>query len=46
MMVIEQIMDEIARTLRLDPLDVRRLNFYGTDGPQRHATTARWSRTT
>ena len=29
MMVIESIIDDIARTLRLDPLDVRRLNFYG-----------------
>jgi len=32
MMVIEQILDEIARTLRLDPLDVRGANFYGVDG--------------
>ena len=31
MMVIEQIMDDIARTLRLDPLAVRRANFYGVD---------------
>jgi len=31
MMVIEQILDEIARTLRLDPLDVRAANFYGVD---------------
>ena len=31
MMVIEQILDEIARTLRLDPLDVRGANFYGVD---------------
>jgi xanthine dehydrogenase large subunit len=29
MVVIEQIMDSIARSLRLDPLDVRRRNFYG-----------------
>ncbi|MEW6167033.1 MAG: xanthine dehydrogenase molybdopterin binding subunit [Pseudomonadota bacterium] len=29
MMVIEQIIDDIARTLGRDPLDVRRLNFYG-----------------
>ena len=29
MMVIEHILDEIARTLRLDSLDVRRVNFYG-----------------
>ncbi len=28
MLVIEQIIDEIARTLRLDPLDVRRRNYY------------------
>jgi xanthine dehydrogenase large subunit len=31
MLVIEQILDEIARTLGLDALNVRRLNFYGTD---------------
>jgi xanthine dehydrogenase large subunit len=30
MMVIEAILDDIARTLELDPLDVRRLNLYGT----------------
>jgi xanthine dehydrogenase large subunit len=29
MLVIEQIMDDIARTLQLDPLSVRRCNFYG-----------------
>jgi len=29
MMVIERILDDIARTLNLDPLDVRRANFYG-----------------
>jgi xanthine dehydrogenase large subunit len=29
MMVIEQILDDIARTLERDPLDVRRGNFYG-----------------
>ena len=29
MMVIENIIDEIARSLRRDPLDVRRANFYG-----------------
>ncbi len=28
MMVIEQILDDIARTLHLDPLDVRHANFY------------------
>jgi xanthine dehydrogenase large subunit len=31
MMVIEHILDEIARTLKVDPLDVRRANFYGVD---------------
>jgi xanthine dehydrogenase large subunit len=30
MMVIEAVMDDIARTLRRDPLDVRRANLYGT----------------
>jgi xanthine dehydrogenase large subunit len=30
MMVIEQVVDSIARTLGVDPLDVRRVNFYGT----------------
>jgi xanthine dehydrogenase large subunit len=29
MLVIEQILDEIARTLGVDPLRVRRANFYG-----------------
>jgi xanthine dehydrogenase large subunit len=29
MMVIERILDDIARTLHRDPLDVRRVNFYG-----------------
>jgi xanthine dehydrogenase large subunit len=29
MLVIERIVDDIARTLRLDPLDVRRRNYYG-----------------
>jgi xanthine dehydrogenase large subunit len=29
MVVIEHVMDDIARTLRLDPLDVRWANFYG-----------------
>jgi len=28
---IENILDTIARTLNRDPLDVRRVNFYGTD---------------
>jgi xanthine dehydrogenase large subunit len=36
MMVIERILDDIARTLSLDPLDVRRANFYGTQ--QRNVT--------
>ena len=31
MMGIEQVLDDIARNLRLDPLDVRRVNFYGID---------------
>jgi xanthine dehydrogenase large subunit len=30
MMVIEKILDEVARRLQRDPLDVRRANFYGT----------------
>jgi xanthine dehydrogenase large subunit len=29
MLVIERILDDIARTLSLDPLDVRRRNYYG-----------------
>lgn len=29
MLVIERIIDDIARDLKLDPLDVRRANFYG-----------------
>ena len=29
MMVIEKILDEVARRLQRDPLDVRRANFYG-----------------
>ena len=29
MMVIELILDDVARELQLDPLDVRRANFYG-----------------
>jgi len=36
MMVIEAVMDDIARTLRLDPLEVRRTNLYGID--ERHVT--------
>ena len=31
MMVIERVLDDIARELGRDPLDVRRLNFYGHD---------------
>jgi xanthine dehydrogenase large subunit len=31
MLVIEQIIDDIARALCIDPLDVRRANFYGLD---------------
>ncbi len=30
MMVIEAVLDDIARLLKRDPLDVRRANFYGT----------------
>ncbi len=29
MMIIESVLDDVARTLGLDALDVRRLNFYG-----------------
>ncbi len=29
MLVIERILDDVARTLGLDPLDVRRINYYG-----------------
>ena len=36
MMVIEAVLDDIARTLRKDPLDVRRANLYGID--QRNLT--------
>ena len=32
MMGIEYVLDEIARTLQLDPLDVRQANFYGKNG--------------
>jgi len=31
MFAIEYVIEDIARTLGLDPLDVRRVNFYGTD---------------
>ena len=34
---IEYVIDEIARNLGRDALDIRRVNFYGDDGPQRHA---------
>jgi xanthine dehydrogenase large subunit len=30
MMVIEHVIDAIARNLKQDPVDIRRLNFYGT----------------
>jgi xanthine dehydrogenase large subunit len=36
MMVIERVLDDIARTLGRDPLDVRRVNFYGLE--QRNLT--------
>ena len=32
MMAIEYVIDDIARHLGLDPLEVRRINFYGTNG--------------
>jgi xanthine dehydrogenase large subunit len=32
MMVIEHVLDEIARSLTLEPLAVRRTNYYGIDG--------------
>ncbi|MEB4593223.1 xanthine dehydrogenase molybdopterin binding subunit [Candidatus Thiothrix sp. Deng01] len=32
MIAIEYIMDDVARHLQLDPLQVRRANFYGVDG--------------
>jgi xanthine dehydrogenase large subunit len=36
---IEVVLDDIARTLGLDPLDVRKANFYGpSDGPDRNVT--------
>ena len=31
MVVIEQVVDSIARALGVDPLEVRRRNFYGID---------------
>src|ERR1700684_4494730 len=36
MLVIEQIIDDIARTLGLDALAVRQRNFYGIDRRKRH----------
>jgi xanthine dehydrogenase large subunit len=36
MMVIEHVLDDIARTLQRDPLDIRRINFYGRQ--QRNVT--------
>ncbi|MDB5907862.1 MAG: Xanthine oxidase, partial [Massilia sp.] len=35
---IEYVIDEIARNLGRDPLDVRRLNFYGKEGEGRNVT--------
>jgi xanthine dehydrogenase large subunit len=36
---IESVVDDIARTLGRDPLDVRRVNFYGpSDGSERNTT--------
>lgn len=32
MMIIERAMDDIARVIGKDPLDVRKLNLYGSDG--------------
>lgn len=32
MMAIETVVDDIARYLALDPLQIRRVNFYGVDG--------------
>ncbi|MBL8512217.1 MAG: xanthine dehydrogenase molybdopterin binding subunit [Betaproteobacteria bacterium] len=39
-LVIEEIIDRIARTLGRDPLDIRKLNFYGNAArnPQRNTT--------
>lgn len=40
MMIIERAMDDIARSVGKDPLDVRKLNLYGTEtvNPQRSVT--------
>ncbi|WP_084644918.1 xanthine dehydrogenase molybdopterin binding subunit [Oceanobacter kriegii] len=40
MMIIERAMDDIARAVGKDPLDVRKLNLYGTDSvnPERSMT--------
>ncbi|WP_221796700.1 xanthine dehydrogenase molybdopterin binding subunit [Oceanobacter mangrovi] len=40
MMIIERAMDDIARAVGKDPLDVRKLNLYGTDtvNPERSMT--------
>ena len=40
MMIIERAMDDIARAVGKDPLDVRKLNLYGTDShcPERSVT--------
>ena len=35
---IEYVIDDIARTLGRDPLDIRRLNFYGKEGEGRNVT--------
>ena len=40
MFAIEYVIDDIARTLGKDPLEVRRINFYGKERAQRHALPA------
>ncbi len=40
MFAIEYVIDDIARTLGKDPLEVRRRNFYGNERAQRHALSA------
>ena len=42
----ERIIEEIAYALGKDPLEVRSANFYGGDGPQRHALPPDGRRTT